>query len=167
MQKWCRTCVSCAKRKISAPKQHAALQSVQVGSPLQMVACDILGPLPTTATGNTYVLVIGDNFTRWMEAFAIPNQEAPTIAQKLVNEFFCRFSMPEQLHSDQGRQFESILIVEICKILHIHKTRTTPYHPQGDGMVERFNCTLVNMLISSISDLENDSWLEYLPKVCL
>ena len=100
-----------------------------------------------------------------MEAFAIPNKEAPTIAQKLVNEFFCRFSMPEQLHSDQGRQFESILIAEIRKILHIHKTRTTPYHPQGDGMVERFNRTLVNMLATSISDLEDDSWEEYLPKV--
>ena len=88
VQKWCRTCVSCAKRKTSAPKQRATLQSVQIGSPLQMVACDILGPLPTTATGNKYVLVIDDYFTRWMEAFAIPNQEAPTIAQKLVNEFF-------------------------------------------------------------------------------
>ena len=88
-----------------------------------------------------------------MEAFAIPNQEASTIAQKLVNEFFCRFSMPEQLHSDQVRQFESILITKICKKLHIHKTRTTPYHPQGDGMVERFNCTSVNMLATSISDL--------------
>ena len=132
-----------------------------------MIACDILGPLPTTATGNKYVLVIGDYFTRWMEALAFPNQEAPTIAQKLVNELFCRFSMPEQLHSDQGRQFESILIAEICKILHIHKTRTTPYYPQGDGMVERLNCTLVNMLATSISDLEDDSWEEYLPKVCL
>ena len=63
VQKWYRTCVSCAKRKTSAPKQRAALQSVQIGSPLQMVACDILGPLPTTATGNKYVLVIGDYFT--------------------------------------------------------------------------------------------------------
>ena len=69
--------------------------------------------------------------------------------------------------SDQGRQFESILIAEICKILHIRKTRTTPYHPQEDGMVERFNRTLVNMLATSISELGDDSWEEHLPKLCL
>ena len=78
--------------------------------------------------------------------------------QNLVNEFFCRFSMREQLHSDQGRQFEFIFIAKICRTFHFRKTRTTPYHPQGDGMVEKVNGTLVNMLATSISDLENDSW---------
>ena len=78
-----------------------------------------------------------------------------------------RAPLPEQLQSDQGRQFESILIAEICKILHIRKTMTTPYHPQGDGLVARFNRTLVKMLATSISDLENDSWEEHFPKMCL
>ena len=68
-------------------------------------------------------------FTRWVEAFPLPNQEASTVATKLVEDIFLRFSVPEQLHSDQGRQFEAHLITEICKLLHIHKTRTTPYHP--------------------------------------
>ena len=111
---------------------------------MQICAVDILGPLPKTKSGNRYILVLGDYFTRWMEAYAIPNQEAITVAQKLVDECFCRFSVPEQLHSDQGRQFESTLISEMCKILQIHKTRTTPYHPQSDGMVERFNRTLLS-----------------------
>ncbi len=66
-----------------------------------------MGPLPESAAGNKYILVTGDYFTRWMEAYPIPNQEAITVATKLVNELFCRFSIPEQLHSDQGRQFES------------------------------------------------------------
>ena len=73
---------------------------------------------------------------------AIHNQEALTVAKKLVDEVFCRFGIPEQLHSDKGKQFEGILMKEICKILNISKSRTTSYHPQGDGLVERFNRTL-------------------------
>lgn len=61
---------------------------------------------------------------------SIPDQEATTVAKKLVDQFFCRFSPPEQLHSNQRKQFESALIREVCKLLNIDKTRTTPYHPQ-------------------------------------
>ena len=95
-------------------------------------------------SGNNYVLVVSDYFTKWMEAFAIPNQEAVTVAEKLVEEVLCRFSIPEQLHSDQGRQFEGKLMQEVCKLLHINKTRTTAYHPQSDGVVERLNRTLLS-----------------------
>ncbi|KAL5469080.1 hypothetical protein EMCRGX_G030273 [Ephydatia muelleri] len=112
-REWCKTCASCATRKTSAPKNRAALQTVQAGSPMQIVAVDIMGPLPETKDGNRYVLVASDYFTRWVEVYAIPNQEAVTVAEKLVNEMFCRFSPPEQLHSDQGRQFESKLIGEV------------------------------------------------------
>ena len=93
-----------------------------------------------------------DYFTKWAEAYPVPNQEAATIANKLVNEMFLRFSSPEQLHSDQGRQFESALVREVCKCLDIRKTRTTPYHPQCDGLVERFNRTLLNMLATTTSE---------------
>ena len=128
------------------PEPRAPLQSVKAGFPMQLVAVDILGTLPESAAGNKYILVTGDYFTRWMEAYPIPNQEATTVATKLVNELFCRFSIPEHLHSDQGRQFESAIIAEVCKLLKIEKTRTTPYHPQSDGVVERFNRTLLQML---------------------
>jgi len=87
-----------------------------------------------------------------MEAFPIPNQEATTVAEKLVDEVFLKFSVPEQLHTDQGRQFESHLMSEVCKLLGIHKTRTTPYHPQSDGLVERFNWTMLNMLAACAKD---------------
>lgn len=75
---------------------------------MQVVAVDILGPLPESTAGNSYILVAGDYFTKWLEAYAIPNQEAVTVARKLVNQMFCRFSPPEQLHSDQGKQFEGV-----------------------------------------------------------
>ena len=127
---------------------------------------DILGPLPESARGNKYILVIRDYFTKWKEAHAMPNMEAITVARILVNEFICRFGIPEQLHTDQGRNFESTLIKEICKILGITKTRTTPYHPQSDGMIERFNRTVLNMLSTVVSDDEYN-WDLHLPTLML
>ena len=93
----------------------------------------------------------------------MPNQEAVTVAEKLVDEVFFRYSIPEQLHSDQGAQFESQLMGEICKLLHINKTRTTPHHPQCDGLVDR---TLLNMLASCANDYSID-WEKHIRKVCM
>ena len=133
---FCRACTICATRKTPVPRRRAPLGTIKAGYPMQIIAVNILGPLPESAVGNSYILVVGDYFTRWIEAYAIRNQEAATVAQKLVDEIFCQFSTPEQLHSDQGSQIESQLISEICKIMNIHKSHTTPYHPQGDGLVE-------------------------------
>ena len=162
---WCSTCAVCASHKTPTPKPRSPLQSVKAGFPMQLVAVDILGPLPESEAGNKYILVTGDYFTRWMEAYPIPNQEATTVATKLINELFCRFSIPEQLHSDQGRQFESEIIAQVCKFLKIEKTRT-PYHPQSDDVIERFNRTLLQML-STCTDQHPFDWEEHLPKLCM
>lgn len=127
---------------------------------------DILGPFPESPSGNTYILVVADYFTRWTEAYAIPNQEATTVARKLVDEFFLRFSPPEQLHCDQGRNFESEIIAEICKFLGVVKSRTTPYHPQLDGLVERYNRALLDMLAKAVRE-EPFKWEEHLRRLCL
>ena len=125
-----------------------------------------MGPLPETQDGCKYVLVAIDHFTRWAEVYAIKNQEATTVSKKLVDEMFCRFSPPEQLHSDQGRQFESELLAEMCSLLKVRKSHTTPYHPQGNGMVERFNRTLLSMLATVTHDHPGD-WEQHIRKVCL
>ena len=83
--------------------------------PMQIVATDPVGTLPESEIGNPYILVVADYFTCWVEAFPLPNQEADTVATKLVVEVCLRFSIPNQLHSDQGQPFESHLIKEICK----------------------------------------------------
>ena len=108
---------------------HAPLQLHQPGVPLQRVAMDILGPLPETERGNRYILVITDYFTKWTEAFPMSNMEAHTVAKLFVYNFVCRFGAPDYLHTDEGRNFESNLFSEICKLLGVSKTRTTPYHP--------------------------------------
>lgn len=163
---WIRTCPVCATHKSPPQQNRAPLRTVSSGFPMQVVAVDILGPLPESTAGNSYILVVGDYFTKWLEAYAIPNQEAITVAKKLVDQMFCRFSPPEQLHSDQGKQFESKLIQEVCNLLRIKKTRTSPYHPQCDGLVERSNRTLLNMLATTSQNHPFD-WEDQLPKVCM
>ena len=117
---------------------------------MQVVAVDIMGPLIESSSGNSYILVAGDYFTKWMEAYP-------------VDELFCRFGVPEQLHSDQGRQFESSLLQEICQILNVRKTRTTPYHPQCDGLIERLN--RFSMLATTTTNNPFE-WEDRLHKVC-
>ncbi|CAK1591766.1 unnamed protein product [Parnassius mnemosyne] len=82
-------------------------------------------------------MVVMDYFTKWSEVFAIPNQEASTVADKLVHEVFCRFGVPLEIHSDQGRNFESQIFQKTCRVMGIHERRTTSYHPQCDGIIER------------------------------
>ena len=129
------------------------------------MATDIVGLFPESS-GNSYILVAADYFTRWVEAYPIPCQEASVVARKLVDEMFCRFSPPEQLLSDQGRQFESQLMAEVCKLLGIQKSRTTPYHPQCDGLVERWNRTLLQSLATSVTD-HPENWEEFVKKICM
>ena len=92
---------------------------------MERIAIDVLGPLPITETGNKYILIVADYFTKWVEAYPMPNQEATTVAELLVKQFICRFGVPLLIHSDQGRNFESELFAEMCRLLGIKKTRTT------------------------------------------
>ncbi|XP_041929155.1 uncharacterized protein K02A2.6-like [Alosa sapidissima] len=105
-----------------------------------------------------------DYFTKWPEAYAVPDQSAHTTADRLVTEMFCRFGAPEELHSDQGRNFEAEVFAEVCQRMGIRKTRTTPLHPQSDGLVERFNRTLAVQL-AILADRQQKDWDLHLPLV--
>ena len=89
---------------------------------MDRVATDIRSPFPQSESGNRYVLIVGDYFTRWIEAYAIPEFSAKTVAQKLVHEFFSRFGTPFDLHSDQGHNYEFQLFKEVCELLKVNKT---------------------------------------------
>ena len=156
---WCRKCVQCQKRKNPSKKHRAMMKPHIVGIPFERVALDIMGPLPKSHQGNRYILIITGYFTRWLEAFPIPDQEACTIADVLVKGFISRYGVSQQIHSDQGVQFESKVFQNLCTELGIDKTRTTPYHPQSDGLVERFNRTLAEML-SKVVDNDHRNWDE-------
>jgi hypothetical protein len=102
IKQYVQQCDQCAARKMPKGTKHAPLGKYTVGEPMERIALDILGPLPLTTKGNKYILVVTDQFTKWTEAFAIPDQEAKTIATTLVNEFISRFGTPLQIHTDQG-----------------------------------------------------------------
>ncbi|KAL6459687.1 hypothetical protein MHYP_G00314460 [Metynnis hypsauchen] len=159
-------CDVCAAKKGPSRAPRAPLHPYQCGGPMERVAVDVLGPFPVTDSGNRFVLVAMDYFTKWPEAYAVPDQGAVTTADVLVREFFCRFGVPEELHSDQGRNFESEVMAEVCRILGIHKTRTTPLHPQSDGLVERFNRTQAAQLAMVVGKNQHD-WDRHLPVVLL
>jgi hypothetical protein len=142
------------------------MKIVQSGYPMERIAVDILGELLITKSENRYILVIADYYTKWTESFAMPNMEVRTVANIIVEEVICRLGVPAVIHSDQGRQFESKLFTEMCSLLGITKTRTTPYHPQSDGMVERFNRTLTTMLSNFVDDNHSD-WDEQLQYVMM
>ena len=122
----------------------------------------MLGPLPVTSSGKKYILVLVDQFTKWVEFYPMADQGAETTARKLVEEFISRWGCPLELHSDQGRNFQSELFSEVCKLLEITRTRTTPYRPSANGQVERYNRTLLQMLRCYIDKGQKD-WDEHLP----
>ena len=103
---WCRACETCRSRLGPHGQGRAPLQLYLAGAPMERVGVDITGPFPVTASGNRFILVAMDYFTKWPEAYAIPNHEATTVARCLVDGFFTRFGIPNELHSDQGREFE-------------------------------------------------------------
>ncbi|CAF4895233.1 unnamed protein product [Pieris macdunnoughi] len=162
VEDWIRKCKACAAVKGPQTRTRAGMKQYNVGAPWERIAVDIAGPFPLTEKGNKYIMVVMDYFTKWPEVFAIPNQEAVTVAEILVNDVFSRFGVPLEIHSDQGRNFESLLFQEVCRLMGIHKTRTTPYHPQSDGMVERFNQTLERHLAKLVDSHQKD-WDKYIP----
>lgn len=166
VRRYIKSCDSCTARKLSRKKNRAPLGTYLVGEPMERVAIDILGPLPLSKSGKRYILVMADCFTKWTESVAIPNQEAKTVAEAFVNHFVCRFGVPLQLHSDQGKCFESKLFHEMCSLLDIDKTRTTSMRPQSNGTVERFNRTLISMLTMYCNE-NQDNWDVYLPQVMM
>ena len=155
-------CSVCARRRQPRPKYRAALSDYKVGYVMDRIGIDILGPLPISHKGHKYILIIGDHFTRWMEAYPLKSLHTKEVADKLVHEFIARYGIPLEIHSDQGRQFESELFKEICKLLEITKTRTTAYRPSSNGLIERFNRTLAEMLRNFIEN-DQSSWDVHIP----
>ncbi|CAI5669096.1 unnamed protein product [Oreochromis niloticus] len=166
VEDFCRSCDACSSHKGPQDQSRAQLQQQPAGAPMERVAVDVMGPFPRTDRGNRYVLVAMDYFTKWPEAYAIPDQEAETVADVLVEGMFSRFGTAETLHSDQGRNFESKVFAAMCKRLGIKKTRTTPLHPQSNGLVERFNRTLAQQLAMLTSEHQQD-WDYHLPLILM
>ncbi len=142
------------------------MQSFTAGEPMERMALDIMGDLHLSKGGNKCVLVIMDYFTKYVHLLPLPDQKAATVAKALVNEVFTKVGIPRFLHSDRATNFLSELFRETCKLFKVDRTMTTPWRPQSDGMVERFNRTLGGMLRQFVNT-QQDNWDELLPMCAL
>ena len=143
IEKYCRECTICQCTKPPKPT-HTPLTTLPIGRPWEMVAVDIL-QVPVSQQNNCYLLVIQDYITKWTETIPIPNQTADRISKKLI-KVFSPFSIPDVLHLDKEKNFESTILRHTLDAFGITKSHTTAYHPAGDGLVEHFNRSLLQML---------------------
>ena len=157
-----RCCETCRQVDGSTGQRKQALKKYHAGFPWQRVMVDFYGPLPLSRRGNKYVLVFVDQFSKWVECIPSPDSTAGIVARILVEEIICRYGVPWELHSDQGRCFESDLLKHLSHLLGINRTRTTPYHPQSDGQVERFMRYLGSGL-AKLTAVDQRNWDEAVP----
>ena len=164
IDRWCKSCVDCAMKKAPRNRHKAPLLPIPVENAFDRLAVDCLGPFPVSNAGNRYVVVFTEYLTRWPEAFAVPSTDAPTIARLLVNHIVLTHGAPRTLLSDRGANFLSSLVRSVCELLNTKKVNTTAYHPQTDGLVERFNHTLCQSISMYVSRDQKD-WDSHLPAI--
>ena len=152
----------CAKSKYKRSSHSSeGVGTIEVkGEPFSQWSLDIKGPLPTTRDGNRYILVATDLFTKWIELYPMPDQQAKTVADRVL-DLVCRFSVPKEILTDQGSNFQSVLFRELCEYLGVHKLRTTAWNPRCNGEVERVNSTIGEMLRCHIEE-KGEEWDRFL-----
>ena len=154
-----KSCDRCLRFKQS-PEQ-APMETIEMSYPLELVHMDFLtigskkGP-----TKEINVLVVTDRFTRYAQGFITSSQTAKAVAETFYNGYLVHYGWPERIHSDKGGCFESDLIKELCKIANVQKSRTTPYHPEGNAQVEKFNHTLLRM-IGTLDHDQKSKWQDW------
>ena len=156
VRNWCRSCEVFNGRKTKPVRSHHKLNVTQVTEPLQRVAMDILGPLERSSDDNQYILVIVYYFTKYAEALPMKNQTAQECARCFVEGFVSRYGISQQLRSDQGTQFESDLFQEMCKVLGLRKTRTTPGYAPSNGLSEKTIRTIKEVLAKIATENPRD-----------
>ena len=130
--------------------------------PWQQIGIDAVGPLPITHRGNQYIIDVVCHFTRYVEGWPAPEIDMISISKAVIDKIVCRYGLFERMVSDRGSVFVGTLAAHVYKALRIKRIMTTPYHPQSNGMIERFHATLKTTL-KLWSNEVSDEWDELLP----
>ena len=154
-------CLRCRLSKTQGPYVRPPMHHLLAFEPMERLAIDFL-KLDRGKGSLENVLVMTDAFTKYSLAVPCRDQTAPVVARALRDHWFVHYGVPARIHSDQGRNFEGCLVRELCQLYGIRKTRTSPYHPQGNAQTERFNKTLCS-LIKSLDNKDRRKWPELLP----
>ena len=135
-----KSCPRCLRFK--RLRETANLNPIEITKPMELVHIDYLtieAPKNSKSLKDVDILIVTDHFTQYAQAYITPNKKAITIAKTLWDKFFVHYGFPEKILSDQGRNFESKLLEELCLLAQVKKMRTTPYRPEGNWSCERFN----------------------------
>jgi transposase InsO family protein len=159
-----RTCGVCGVNKKPSKTPRAPLEKFQSGAPFERVHLDILGPFRESTKGNRYVLMIVDQFSKWVACVPLPDQSAETMATAFYEHIVAIFGCPHEVHTDQGRNFDGNYFQALCSLLEIVKTRTTPYRPSANGQVERYNRVVLQFIRCFLGDKQQE-WDKHLAAV--
>ena len=164
VKEYCRSCAACQKTSKKAPR--AKMQSMPIiDEAFSRIAMDMIGPLDRTYSGNKYILVVCNYATRYPEAIPLRNIDAETTSEAMV-EVFTRYGIPPEVLTDQGSNFMAELMQRVLELLQVSHIKTSPYHPQTDGLVERFNGTLKKML-NKFAQEHPKEWDKLIPYLLL
>src|ERR1043165_4516025 len=140
VEEYVKTCYECQMR--GGPKKNNPIRMIPPMDLFQKWGIDIVGPLPTTEDGNRYIVVAMDYFSRWPEARPLRHANATSVATFIYKEIICRYGPPKVIQSDQGTHFVNQVIEQLTERFRIRHSLSSAYHPQSNGLVERFNRTL-------------------------
>lgn len=163
IEQWCKNCDRCVTAKAVQPKIRTFMGSLMASRPLEILALDFT-TLERSSDGFENLLVITDVFSKYTQAFPTPDQKSGTVVKVLTEKWFYNYGVPQRIHTDQGKQFEGELLKRLCQLYGVEKSRTSPYHPAGNGQCERFNRTLHDLLRTLPAEKKR-RWPVHLPHV--
>jgi hypothetical protein len=156
------TCDSCQRR--GKAKRNEPLHPIPVGEPFYQIGIDYVGPLNRTKQGNKYIIVAMDYLTKWPEAKPVSEATAAETVKFVYEDIICRHGCPGRILTDRGTHFNNQLLNGLLKKFQVEHLLSTPYHPQTNGLVERFNRTLLDALAKTANE-HLDEWDKYIAPI--